>query len=520
MLTSINLVSRMQGAMATSKTLRYAQVACACIWCLFSAGIVFGFAALKPILISEGVYHELCDPEDGDGLLCTAQDLKLNFIFALGATVTNVMALPVGKILDIYGPRVCGLIGSGFLFLACGNFISARHLTSVWDPYVVGYTLLAIAGPFVFISCFQLANSFPQRSGTILALLTGSFDSSSALFLIYRLLYQNRYPDLRVSKFFTIYLLVPLFILVCQLTVMPHSSYKTVNHIAKIAVEGLDENGRLVEGDTGSNIIPDEQERQALIAMEEDEEGRTPNVTPRRRKSVLETYVEGKLQKKSGGIFGVLHGKSALEQIKSPWFYLMLLFALVAMLRINYFIATVRTQEEYLLNDRKLALKLNSIFDVLLPIGGVVSIPFIGLLLDHTDTLTTLTVLFTTSTAIGIFGLIPNSFTFNLIGIALLVVYRPFYYTVVSDYSSKVFGFDTFGTVYGLLSCVCGIFNMGQNLLDKWTHTTFNMNPFPINLVLVIFTIVFSLTITFFIRAQILHKPREERVLSSDYQSI
>ena len=74
--TSVNVVSSIQQAMAISKTLRYAQVACACIWCLFSAGIVFGFAALKPILISEGVYHELCDPEDGDGL-CTAQDLSL-----------------------------------------------------------------------------------------------------------------------------------------------------------------------------------------------------------------------------------------------------------------------------------------------------------------------------------------------------------------------------------------------------------------------------------------------------------
>lgn len=148
---------------------------------------------MKPILISEGVYHELCDPEDGDGL-CTAQDLKLNFIFALSATVTNVMALPVGKILDIYGPRVCGFIGSGFLFLACGNFISARHLMFRLGPLSHRLHAVGHCRPFVFISCFQLANSFPQRSGTILALLTGSFDSSSALFLIYRLLYQNWYP--------------------------------------------------------------------------------------------------------------------------------------------------------------------------------------------------------------------------------------------------------------------------------------------------------------------------------------
>ena len=36
------------------------QVAVAVIYCLFSSGIVFGYAALKPVLIREGVYGEYC----------------------------------------------------------------------------------------------------------------------------------------------------------------------------------------------------------------------------------------------------------------------------------------------------------------------------------------------------------------------------------------------------------------------------------------------------------------------------
>ena len=67
--------------------------------------------------------------------------------------------------------------------------------------------------------------------------------------------------------------------------------------------------------------------------------------------------------------------------------------------------------------------------------------------------------------------------------------YRPFYYTAVSDYATKVFGFETFGTVYGLMICISGICNMGQGLLDKWTHTTFKMNPTPINSILLLVTI-------------------------------
>jgi hypothetical protein len=37
-----------------------AQVCTAVVYCFLSAGIVFGFAALKPVLIRENVYRDLC----------------------------------------------------------------------------------------------------------------------------------------------------------------------------------------------------------------------------------------------------------------------------------------------------------------------------------------------------------------------------------------------------------------------------------------------------------------------------
>jgi hypothetical protein len=46
--------------------------------CWFASGIVFGFAALKPVLVEEGVYHDRCTPAEIDeGLeLCSQQDLR------------------------------------------------------------------------------------------------------------------------------------------------------------------------------------------------------------------------------------------------------------------------------------------------------------------------------------------------------------------------------------------------------------------------------------------------------------
>ncbi|SCV05880.1 LANO_0H17216g1_1 [Lachancea nothofagi CBS 11611] len=503
-------------------SLQLIQVICAITWCLFAAGPIFGFAALKPILIQEGVYSGLCTPVDGTALLanasnlvplkegslkpCTAQDLKLNFMFTLGAGTTNVVALLVGYVLDVYGPSVCVFAGSGFLTMGALSLALSSKI-SFFDPYITGYVLLAVGGPFVFISTFQLANGFPNKSGTILALLTGAFDSSSALFFIYRLIYQNWMPSLTLKKFFTGYLIVPLFIFVCQLFIMPKESYKSLGAVQKLEIEGLDMNGNLPEGEDGSRIIPDETERQSLLSSHSNVHPVLSNDS--RRKSVWENYVEAKLEKKTKGIFGVMHGYSASEQIKSPWFVLMLAFVIICMLRINYFVATVRSQEEFLLGSHKLALKVNSIFDVALPVGGLVSIPFIGLVLDHCSTLTAIILVSSISLVIGILGLIP-SFSLNLLGIFMLVAYRPFYYTVVSDYCAKVFGFDTFGTVYGLLMCLSGIFNLGQSVLDRSTHTTFNMNPTPINSILVAVTAVTSTTLIVYVYKE--SKAREERM--------
>lgn len=58
--------------------------------------------------------------------------------------------------------------------------------------------------------------------------------------------------------------------------------------------------------------------------------------------------------------------------------------------------------------------------------------------------------------------------------------------TILSDYATKVFGFATFGRVYGTIICLSGLVNFSQYGLDTLTHETFNENPIPINAALAI----------------------------------
>ena len=416
-------------------------------------------------------------------------------MFATAAVATNVCALPVGTILDRYGPRVSGIIGS--FLIAVGAALLALADSFPFDAYIPGYLFLALGGPFVFISSFQLSNTFPAHSGLILALLTGAFDASSALFLLFRVAYQSTDGQIDTRRLFLAYLIVPIFILIVQLTIMPAKSYKTAGEIIKQEEDDVD------APSPGEDSVVDDRERHRIWEERRvRHESVVSEITSLLGTSINDKQAESEDNKNQrSGVWGVLHGYSAIEQIKSPWWWLITLFTLVQMTRINYFVATIRPQYEYLLRSNSGAERVNEIFDIALPLGGILSIPFIGTVLDHTSTPFTLALLVSIATVIGILGCLPY-FSTAIANIVLFVLYRPFYYTAVSDYAAKVFGFQTFGKVYGLIICFAGLFNFIQSPLDAMTHKVFHKDPVPVNVVLLCTALVVGGALVAFVTAK------------------
>jgi len=215
------------------------------------------------------------------------------------------------------------------------------------------------------------------------------------------------------------------------------------------------------------------------------------------------------------GVWGVLHGKTVKEQILSPWFVLITLFTVIQMTRINFFVATIRPQYEYLLGSYDKAVQVNDYFDFALPLGGLLSIPFIGLVLDNTSTVFVLSMLVTIATIIGILGVIPHMWA-AYVHISIFTLYRPFYYTAVSDYAAKVFGFRTFGTVYGLIICLAGLFNFTQSGLDALMHKTFGGNPVPVDMILLGIALVVGLSLVIFVGVSAYRMKKERLVEEAD----
>lgn len=102
---------------------------------------------------------------------------RLNLFFAIASTTCNFSALPVGTLLDRYGPRFAATIGA--VCLAIGSVLMATAFQiPEFDGYIAGNVFLSLGGTFIFVPAFQVANAFPKYSGTIVALVTGAFDAS------------------------------------------------------------------------------------------------------------------------------------------------------------------------------------------------------------------------------------------------------------------------------------------------------------------------------------------------------
>jgi hypothetical protein len=70
------------------------------------------------------------------------------------------------------------------------------------------------------------------------------------------------------------------------------------------------------------------------------------------------------------------------------------------------------------------------------------------------------------------------------------------------DYAAKVFGFHTFGKVYGLIICLAGLFNFSQSFLDALTHKVWHANPVPVNIILMCISLTVGISLTSFVYFQ------------------
>ncbi|KAK0383162.1 hypothetical protein NLU13_9075 [Sarocladium strictum] len=489
-------------AYKVSNAKRLAQVFTAVLACWLSAGIVFGFAALKPVLIAEGVYSDLCEQKtrhllsEGPQVPCPKQDLRLNLFFISGSIVANVASLIAGSALDKYGRRTCWIVACAVLAIGCALMVVSFKVPS-FDGYIAGNVCLAFGGTMVFVPSFQLANAFPKHSGLIVALVTGAFDASAAVFLFYRMAYEASGGRFTPEKFFLAYLLVPSFLITVEFLLMPRHAYHTVPQLQEKIEQAQDVTRDVHDSDDDiSDAATLTKVRSARAtrrhAKLDQIEGVLGDADERDERVKLK-----EARQESSGVWGVLHGVPAHRQMMTPWFILILVLTIIQMQRMNYFIATIRAQYRFMLGSDELAERINDAFDIALPVGGLAATPFIGLLLNNLGIPT----VFGLMTLLIVVNSVLNCLPYMWAGystVIAFVIFRPMYYSSISDYATKVFGFATFGRIYGTLTFLSGLLNFFQSFLDQLTHGPLKGDPLLVNICLGALGSVFGIVLTVF----------------------
>ncbi|RVE67283.1 hypothetical protein OJAV_G00101490 [Oryzias javanicus] len=160
--------------------------------CLCFAGAVFGWASLVFVLKEEGYFNSMCvnvtSVNGTQSLDCSAQDEQFSLVFTIASFLNNFLTLPNGFLFDRFGTTVARLFGI-FLY-TMGTLMVSFSTAALGYLLFPALSLLAVGGILFLVTNMQVGNLFGSRRSTIITLYNGAFDSSSALFLIIKLLHE------------------------------------------------------------------------------------------------------------------------------------------------------------------------------------------------------------------------------------------------------------------------------------------------------------------------------------------
>ena len=401
-----------------------------------SAGIVFGWASLYPVLRHEGVFAGSDQPA-----------LAFSTAFTCGAIGNYVSNLPMGALLDSKGPRVTGITSAILMSIAlvlCSNAVKDGM------SLIIGYGLLGFAGPAIQLPTLHLSNLFDKNGGALyMSFQAAAFDGGCFVFTVCEFL--AKYYDVSLANFFSFYQLVPAIVMLTSILLWPQYSIQN----------GKEAEEQERDGDLAPESRPRSLSNLSNITNSPGGAG-SPflGMLPKKTGSELNDADESadpllarqRADEKRKVLLQTLDLRSSLS---TKEFIFLGLFTSVHILKLNFVVSSINDQLNFAFSgDEDSVDGLVAVFGVMFPLGFVI-LPFTAYLLqrsavDAMQVANCFAVVYTYSLALH-----PTSFmwqvcvTFPLVAVSRQLVYSTVFYMV-----GEYFGFRNYGVILGLINLI------------------------------------------------------------------
>ncbi|KAM9081302.1 large neutral amino acids transporter small subunit 3 isoform 1-T1 [Megaptera novaeangliae] len=492
---------------------------------LFFSAVLLGWSSLLIMLKNEGFYSSMCSAENTTNtsqdaqppwLSCNQQEEMLNLGFTIGSFVLSATTLPLGVLMDRFGPRPVRLIGSACFAASCTLMALASWDTKVLSPLIfLALSLNGFGGICLTFSSLTLPNMFGNLRSTFMALMIGSYASSAITYPGIKLIYDAGVSFMIIM--FTWSSLACLIFLNCAFN-WPSEAFPSpeeVNYKEKIKLRGLALDHK-VTGDRFYTYVTTVGQRLSQKAPSL-EEGTDSFISSQDVRDTSEKSAEKSVPLR--------------KSLCSPIFLWSLLTMGMTQLRIIFYMAAMNKMLEYIVSggqehetdDLKQRVTetvefYSSVFGAM-QLSCLLTCPLIGYVMDWrikdcvdtptardgvatksvrpryrkiqklTNAINAFTLTNLLLVGFGITCLI-NNLHLQFLTFVLHTMVRGFYHSACGGLYAAVYPSNHFGTLTGLQSLISAVFALLQQPLFMAMVGPLKGEPFWVNLGLLLFSLL------------------------------